>query len=154
MSEENRIDVDMSVLPQKFNMEIDGINYNFRVRHSDYDDSIHMDCWDDDMVQILMGEKLEYGEPVFGSVNDPRLPLIYLVPYSEDGSESTITGSNLQKSTFIYNPQDDENEADQAAAQFGDTLDDDEASEETDDDEIAGEDETSLYGTDDVVGDG
>lgn len=150
MSEENKVDIDMSSLPQRFNMLINGINYNFRVSHSDYNDGIYIDCWDENMVRVVLGEKLEYGEPVFGSINDPRLPLIYWVPYSEDGSESTVTGGNLQKSVFIYNPQDEEDEADLAADQFGDDLDDDEISEDMDDD-LGDEDDTSPYGTDETV---
>ncbi|WP_203642988.1 phage baseplate plug family protein [Levilactobacillus andaensis] len=150
MAEETRIDVDMSNLPQRFNMVIGGINYNFRLRHNDYNDGLYLDCWDEDFVPIVLGEKLEYGEPIFGSVNDPRLPLINWIPYSEDGSESTVTGGNLQKTVFIYAPEDDEDETDEAADQFGDDLDDDETEENVDDD-LGDEDDSSLYGTDETV---
>ncbi|WP_338230783.1 phage baseplate plug family protein [Lactiplantibacillus paraxiangfangensis] len=156
MAESDSIEFDVDQLPQKFNMTLAGEDFTFRVYRSEYSDYLYIDVYDEDEVPIVLGEKMEYGEPLFGTINDPRLPIIPIIPRSESEGESVVDGSNIQKSVFLFLPADDPDEDDEAATEFTDDLDDedgDDDSDDLDDNDEFTDDDMNLYGTDETVGD-
>lgn len=157
MAESDSIPINMDQLPEKFNMTLAGEDFTFRCYRNPYNDCLYMDCWDADDVKVLKGEKLEYNEPLFGTVNDPRLPIIYMVPYSEAGDESVVDASNFQKSVFLFLPEEDSDSNGDDASEFTDdldALDDDDEDDDLDNDEEFEDDDMNLYGTDETVDDG
>ena len=150
MAKDDRIIV--TTLPCRFDKEFNGETFNFRMYVNDQNDRVYISVFDEDMVPILTGEKLMYGEPIFGTVNDPRLPLAYMVPYDESNQEHEVTGGTFNSAVFIFLPQDDENEADAATADFSDDLSEDEEAVDSADQDLGDEDSINLYGTDETVG--
>lgn len=153
MAESDSIDVDLNQLPQKFNMTLGGEGFTFRVYRSEFRDCFYIDVYDEDEVPIVLGEKIEYGEPLFGTVNDPRLPIIPIIPSSESDGESVVDGGNFQQSVFLFLPADDPDDSDEATAEFDDDLDanEDDDSDDLDEDDDLTDDDANTYGTDETV---
>lgn len=152
MTQNDRIVID--TIPSRFEMEFDGENFVFEIYRNDYNDRIYISVFDEDMVPIVLGEKLIYGEQVFGTINDPRLPLAYMVPYDESNQENEVTGATFNKAVFIFLPQDDADDADDVTDIFDDDLDADDAEDDYADQELTDDDPINLYGTDTTVDDG
>lgn len=150
MAASDRMMIDLDSLPQQFDMTLDGEDFTFRVYRLEANDQYYISVYDEDMVPIVLGEKMEYQEALFGSINDPRLPVGYMVPYDESGQESTVDGSNFQKSVFIFFPEDEND--DDTPTEFDDDLADDEETIDSVDDDNGTDDEVNLYGTDRIVG--
>lgn len=157
MAKDDRIEFDLTSLPDKREFEINGESFGLRLRYSEIGDCYYVDCYDENDVLLVAGERLVYGEQLFGSITDPRLPTTPMVPYDEDQTENEVTLANFQKSVFIYLPTDSTTAPDDAAleAQKVFAISDDDDTDDTDnddtDDAVSGDPE-NPYGTDETVG--
>lgn len=147
MAANDYLDFNFDDLPNAFSHDIDGNTYNFMLYYNDTNDSFYIDIYDNSKPQVplIMGEKLVYGMPLFGGINDPRLPAIQIVPIDDDGNESIVNRSNFPdiiKLEFIDtdldndDTDDDDDNVDINTPNYADTLSDD----------------TNLYGNDQVRG--
>lgn len=155
MAKDDRIEFDLSSLPEKREFEINGESFGLRLRYSDVGDCYHIDCYDENDVLLVYGERLVYGEQLFGSITDPRLPTTPLIPYDEERTENEVTFANFQKTVFIYLPTDTSSDPEDAALEaqklFSINDDDDSDNDDSTDDSINLGEPDNLYGTDETV---
>lgn len=144
------LDFNFNDLPEVFDYTIDGNQYRFRLYYNDLDDSFHIDIWDQYDNPLVMGEKLVYGEPLWGSINDPRLPLVDLLPLDDDRQQSTVTALNFPSVVKLEFCTDDPFNQNNNSDQDSDDTDDyDQTNDNTRPSQITGND----YGNDPTVGD-
>lgn len=89
------IDFTFGELPERFQHVFNGVLYNMRLYYNKYDDSFHIDIADENDVPIVMGEKLVYGMPLWGSINDQRLPMVELAPNDEYKNHRKVSALNF-----------------------------------------------------------
>lgn len=95
MAQNDYIDIRFEDLPMRFEYTFDGVNYNLRMYYNEMNDSFYVDLYDENNVMIVAGEKLVYGEALWSRINDPRLPMVQLVPIDEDANENTVSQLNF-----------------------------------------------------------
>lgn len=155
MAKEDRIEFDLTSLPQKIDLSINGEDFSLRLYFVDRTDAYYVDCYDDVGVLLVAGEKLVYGEQLFAMVTDPRLPTVPMIPLDETGKDHVCNFATFQKSVWLTLPTDDATDADDAAleAQNLFAVDDDDVDDTPD--ALDGEtgEPSSTYGTDETVDD-
>lgn len=155
MAKDDRIEFDLTSLPEKREFEINGESFGLRLRYSNIGDCYYIDCYDENDVLLVAGERLVYGEQLFGTITDPRLPTTPMIPYDEQGNESEVTLANFQDTVFIYLPTDTSTDPDDAALEAQKVFalaDDTDDNDDTDNSSISAEPE-NPYGTDETVSD-
>lgn len=134
------IDLNIEELPQLFTITLGAETFNFRLYWEPVDDSYYLDCFDENMVEIVSSEKLVYGENVFEHIPDNRLPVVSFAPVDESGIEVLCTGENFNKTVFLSFPQDDSSDV------TGVDTDDDDIDSNSEDDSEDEETDTSPIG--------
>lgn len=150
MAQNDYLDFKFDDLPQKFEHTFDDVTYTLRLYYNRWDDSFYLDVWDENDVELVYGEKLVYGEIIWGDINDQRLPLAQMVPLDEDGIESTVSALNFPNKVRLYfvdseYTDDVVTDSDDVSLLDEDTIDD------TDDDDPT-DAEDNPYGNDPTVG--
>lgn len=95
------IDIDKSLIPYRFDIELAGelftMEVNYNSRFSFFTVGIEKDG------EILVAnEKLMLNKPLFSTFTDLRLPKVYIIPFDEEGVEDRITYDNLGKTVFLF----------------------------------------------------
>lgn len=147
MAVNDYIDINLDDIPVQFDYTIDGIDFTFYLYYNEVNDSYYIDLFDENGVQIVNGEKLIYGYPLFGSINDPRLPLINIVPMDEQGNETEVSKLNFTNTVQLFIKDTDDDDIDANTGNSSDEGDDDTVSDNTAHADI------NDYGTDKSVGD-
>lgn len=150
MAQNDYLDFDFNKLPEKFEHTFDDVSYTMRLYYNSWSDAFYIDIWDENDVEIVYGERLVYGESLWESINDQRLPLVQLVPLDEDDIESTVSALNFPTQVRLYFIEsevtdDVVTDSDDVSLLDEDTIDDDSDDDSTDAD-------INPYGNDPTVG--
>lgn len=143
-------DFDFSSLPELFEHEFAGENFELRLYYNAVSDAFYIDIKDDSGVKIIDGEKLVYYEPLWAMINDQRLPVIVLSPLDPDGEESTVTALNFPTKvrlsfSGIAEDSDEINDLSEL------NLDDDDTVFDNNDEDEQSDDDLNLYGNDPTI---
>lgn len=147
MAVNDYIDINLDDLPVQFDYTIDENDFSFYLYYNETNDSYYIDILDENGIEIVTGEKLVYGYPLFGSINDPRLPMINIVPFDEDDKQKEVSKLNFTTSVKLYIKDTDEDYSENNIIDFSNEDDDDEVKDNTTNADI------NDYGTDKTVGD-
>ncbi|WP_268914146.1 phage baseplate plug protein [Lentilactobacillus sp. SPB1-3] len=140
-------------LPQKFTVTLDNTVYNMRIYYNRYSDSFYVDLFDENDVELVRGEKLVYGMPLWGDINDQRLPVKLIVPIDPDGVEDTISALNFPKKvklSFVGEEATDDIALNDESQSL---IDDDELADDADTEDDIDVD-VNPYGNDPYIGSG
>lgn len=140
MAMHDYLDINSEDIPMSFSHEIDGVNYNLDIYYNDVNDAYYISIYDENNVPIVLSEKIVYGEILFGKINDPRLPLVNIVPFDENENESEVNKLNFTKTVQLYFMD----------SELDDSDDDDEDTDDSDNDDVP---DINDYGNDETVGD-
>lgn len=102
MAVNDYIDIKLSDIPCQFDYTFDDTDYTLDLYYNKLNDSYYINLYDENMVPIVMGEKLVYGQPLWNAITDPRLPLVNLVPFDEDNNETEVSKLNFTDSIQLY----------------------------------------------------
>ncbi|GAK47703.1 hypothetical protein LOSG293_110190 [Secundilactobacillus oryzae JCM 18671] len=144
------LDFNIDDFPQEFEHDFNGVSFTLKIYYNRVGDSFHIDIKDEYGVDIVLGEKLVYGQALWMSVNDQRLPVVVLTPIDEDGEETEVSALNFPvrvKLAFLGEEQNDDIVVDN-----DDLALTDESDEETDDADDSTDADMNLYGNDSTVG--
>lgn len=144
------LEFDFADLPQKFSITLSNRTYIVRIYYNRYNDSFYVDLWDENEVPLVMGEKLVYGMPLWGDINDQRLPVELIAPIDPEGIESDVTALNFPKQVKLSFIGEEDTDDIALNNEVQDLIDDDEL--EADTDEQDGMSENNPYGNDPYVG--
>lgn len=146
------LDFDFADLPETFEHTFNDVKYNFRLYYNTWADAFYLDIWDENDVIIVWGEKLVYGMPVWGTINDQRLPIVEMVPIDEDQAASTVDALTFPTTVRLsFTGVEYNNDVDIDANDLS-LLDADELEDDTDDDPTNAD--IKPYGNDPTVGGG
>lgn len=93
--------IDKERIPYQFEIELDGGIFVFEVHYNGEHDFFTVDVYKGNEI-IVYGEKVVYGQPLFGAYTDTRLPSQPIVPLDLSGRENRVTYENLGESVFLY----------------------------------------------------
>lgn len=74
--------------------------FELEFRYNERYDFFTVDLFKDG-VQLVTGEKLTYGVPLFKDIEDNRYPVVQLIPQDEAAKESAVTFDNLGQTVFL-----------------------------------------------------
>lgn len=101
MADDYAVMIDTSAVPYRFDIELGGDLFTFEVHYNTIGDyfTVHLER---DGAVLVYGKKLTYGEPLFGSLSDSRLPSVELVPRDVAGLETRVSMANLGVTVFLF----------------------------------------------------
>lgn len=95
------IEIDKSLVPYEFTIELDNDEYMLDVRYNETHDFFTIDLYKDGNL-VVAGEKLVYGVPLFESTYEPRThPAQTIIPLDPSGHENTVTWATLNETVFL-----------------------------------------------------
>ncbi len=96
------IDVDITKLPEEFEIELAGDNVYLRFDWNAQGEFFTVDLLDNARNPIVLGEKIVYGRRLWSDFTKPSIPRIDIVPFDISGKENTVTLDNLGQTVFLY----------------------------------------------------
>lgn len=101
------IEIEKENIPYRFDISIADEIFTFEVHYnSDYDFfTVDLEGGGE---QLVFGEKLIYGLPLFYDVQDNRFPKLLIVPWDESGNSTAVSWETLEASVFLYVMDKDE----------------------------------------------
>lgn len=101
MADNYAVMIDTSSVPYRFDIELAGDLFTFEVHYNTIGDyfTVHLER---DGEALVYGKKLTYGEPLFGSLNDERLPKVQLIPRDVARKETRVSMENLGVTVFLF----------------------------------------------------
>lgn len=95
------IEIDKDLIPYRFDIELAGEFFTFKVNYNNRFDFFTIDVERDGEV-LVIGEKLMLNKTLFSALTDQRLPKDYLIPFNDGGDDERITFDNLGKTVFVF----------------------------------------------------
>ncbi|SDI16181.1 hypothetical protein SAMN05192534_12374 [Alteribacillus persepolensis] len=95
------IPVEKERIPYQFDIELEGTVYTFEIHYNGDYDFFTVDLLQNDEV-IIYGEKIVYGQPLFGALSDTRLPSAPITPLDPSGENDEVTYDTFTESVFLY----------------------------------------------------
>lgn len=96
------IDIDVSKIPQIFQIELAGVDYNVQINYNSQGDFYTIDLYDTNFNPIVMGEKLIYGQYLWRHIVNEQIPSIDLLPFDLTEKETQCNMETFGKSVFLY----------------------------------------------------
>src|SRR5690625_4846014 len=93
--------IDKERVPYRFEVQLNGEVFIFEIHYNGENDFFTVDLFKNDEV-IIYGEKIIYGQPLFGALTDARLPSEPIIPLDPSGRENRVSFDNLGESVFLY----------------------------------------------------
>lgn len=101
----NRLNILIDRIPYSFNITLTNFGipktYTISVLYNDIKDFYTVSISDVDG-EIINGEKIVYGNPLFARARRTRLPDEVFIPYDPNGINTVVNSDTLNKSVFIY----------------------------------------------------
>lgn len=101
MAEQYAVPIIGEDAPYRFDIELAGELFTFEVHYNTMGDYFTVDL-ERNGETLVYCKKLTYGEPLFGSLSDDRLPKVALVPRDVAGNETRVSMENLGKTVFLF----------------------------------------------------
>lgn len=101
MAEQYAIPIDKAEIPYRFDIEIAGELFTFEIHYNARFDFFTA-ALEKNGVVIVAGERITYGQPMFGALNDPRLPKIPIIPKDVAGQETRVGWDQLDETVFLF----------------------------------------------------
>lgn len=92
------IPIEKDLIPYKFDIDLGGILFGFEVHYNPEGAFFTVDLSVGDEV-LVYGEKLSYGQVMFETLTDERVPKI--IPTDPSGKENEVTFDNLSETVFL-----------------------------------------------------
>lgn len=102
MAARTYIDVNVSNLPELFEIELAGDNVYLKFNYNDSGQFFTVDLFDNSMNPIVLGEKLVYGRRLWSDYTNPKVPAIDIMPFDESQKETAVSPDNFGKTVFLY----------------------------------------------------
>lgn len=110
MDERDYIDVDVANLPEEFEIELAGDNVYLRFDYNEQGEFYTVDIFDNNHDDVVIGEKVVYGQRLWNVFSKPELPQIDIVPLDISGKDNTVTADNFGVTVFLYIMDNEEDE--------------------------------------------
>lgn len=103
-NEVNYIEIDIAKVPYHFSIKLDDRTFTFCIRYNDYGGFFTADLSITATgEQLVYGDIIRYGRPMFNSVEDERFPIPVIIPLCLTGDDiSEITWDNFGKKVKLY----------------------------------------------------
>lgn len=95
------IDINKSQIPYQFELNIKDEVFQFVVLYNSVGDYFTLNLYKDHK-EVIFGEKIVYGVPVFENFSYLPIPKITIKPYDTTGKTDRITFENLSEDVFLY----------------------------------------------------
>lgn len=97
----NTIDIDKALIPYSFDMQLDNKTYNFTIRYNSESDFFTIDVARE-QEDILLGEKILYGKPLFQDHRHLDLPQMVILPVDLADEQLRAGYEELSETVFLY----------------------------------------------------
>jgi hypothetical protein len=95
------IEIDKEAIPYQFDIELAGEVFTMEIHYNTRFDFFTVTLYKDDEL-IVAGEKIVYGNPLFSSIIDERLPKVPIIPIDESGKPvERITWDNFGETVVL-----------------------------------------------------
>lgn len=102
------IEIDKEAIPYRVEYELAGGIYIFIFKYNERFDFFTVDLYQEDEL-IVAGSKIVYGQPLFSSLTDKRLPKVDIFPIDESGKPvERITWENFGETVVLLVGEIDE----------------------------------------------
>ena len=95
------IPIDKERVPYQFEIELDGEIFTFEVHYNGEYDFFTVDLHKNGE-PVVYGEKIVYGQPLFGKITDSRLPTTQIIPLDPSGQAQRVGYKELGETVFLY----------------------------------------------------
>lgn len=99
------IEIEKDLIPYRFDMALADELFTFEVNYNDRFDFFTIDI-EKDGEPLVHGQKVSLNRPLFSSLNDERLPKVYIIPLDESGEQIRVTYENLGDTVFLFVGED------------------------------------------------
>ena len=97
----NYIEINKYKIPHNFNITLGADLYNIAVNYNKREDLFTIDLKTADGVELVKGEPLIYGVPLFESVRNMEFPIVKIIPKDPSLVEKDITFSNFNETVLL-----------------------------------------------------
>ncbi|MHA6481057.1 phage baseplate plug family protein [Paenibacillus sp. strain BS8-2] len=101
--------IEKPLVPYRFDMAIGGETFTFEVQYNAEYDFFTVALEREGEV-LALGEKIVYGQQIFGDILDGRFPKRAIIPFDESGKEQAATWNTLNESVYLFLYEVSENE--------------------------------------------
>jgi hypothetical protein len=101
MADSKAVPIDKESIPYRFDIPLAGEIFTLEVHYNATNDFFTVDIEKNGTV-LVYGEKLTYGNPLFSSLTDKRLPKVLMTPYDVARRETRVSYENLGESVFLF----------------------------------------------------
>lgn len=95
------LQIDKALIPYSFDIQLDGTTYDLTIRYNAEYDFFTMDIAKDEM-EILNGEKIVYGRPLFEAHRHLDLPTVLILPVDMSEEQTRAGYEQLSDTVFLY----------------------------------------------------
>lgn len=100
------IPVDKENLPEMFDIDLADETFKLKFSYNETGDFFTVDLYrpteEEEDEEIILGEKLTLGKPLWSDFTDMSLPAPELIPMDLSGMETRVTWENFEKTVFLY----------------------------------------------------
>lgn len=97
----NTIDIDKALIPYSFDMQLENKTYTFTVRYNSEADFFTLDV-SREQEDMLLGEKIVYGKPLFQDHRHLDLPDMIILPVDLADEQLRAGYEELSETVFLY----------------------------------------------------
>ena len=97
----NYIEINKDRIPHNFNITLGADLFNISVNYNKREDLFTVDLKNADGVELVKGEPVIYGEPLFQSVRNMEFPIVQIIPKDPSGEEQEVTFENFSETVLL-----------------------------------------------------